>query len=193
MIFKSTLTTTRRTQRARPPRGVSRSPTNNRRRRWSTKVHPRPTSTEGPLRCCGGRPQSRPEAGSAPRPRPGRCPTRTPVVATRHRRHRQPPRRVQRRDAKAAHPRRASPRCQHPCHGLSRTASERRRSVSRSPPRICRAGCNLPQMGRGAFRSALEGVTREEGRSWLNGSCSSSSASVRAAPSPLCMRGISNN
>jgi hypothetical protein len=43
---------------------------------------------------------------------------------------------------------RSSPNPLPPWHGLRRTASERRRSVSRSPPRIRRTACNLTQMGK---------------------------------------------
>jgi hypothetical protein len=50
------------------------------------------------------RPASRPEAGSAPRPRPGQCPTRAVVEATRHPRRQQPPRPAQRPDAKPDRP-----------------------------------------------------------------------------------------
>jgi hypothetical protein len=64
----------------------------------------------------------------------------------------------------------------------------------RRPPPIRRTACNRSQMGRRAFRSAQEGANQgEEGDPWLNGLCSSSSALVRAAPSPLCIRDISNN
>src|SRR4030095_1522498 len=67
------------------------------------------------------RPEQRPEAGPAPHPQSGQCPTRALVEATQHHRRRLPPRRAQRRDAKAEPPRPASPRCQHPYLGGSFT------------------------------------------------------------------------
>ena len=52
----------------------------------------------------GRRQESHPEAGSAPRPRLGRCPTRALVEATRHPRHQQPSKPAQRRGVKAGLP-----------------------------------------------------------------------------------------